>query len=137
LDIGLVKRACRLDLDILFNKDLMLINDGSLAEQLVGQELIAYNATEGDNFLFFWVRDALNSSAEVDYLVNVGEYIVPIEVKSGSTGSLRSLKIFMEEKKSTLGIRISEKQFSLEKNILNLPFYMIESLPRLVKLLTT
>lgn len=68
-----------------------------------------------------------------DYLINVDEKILPIEVKSGSSGTLRSLKIFMEEKKSALGIRIAEKEFSIEKNLLNLPFYMIEALPRLVR----
>jgi predicted AAA+ superfamily ATPase len=133
LDIGLVKRACRLELDVFFKADLMLVNDGAFAEQLVGQELLAYTRSEDEKFLFFWVRETLNSSAEVDYLTNVDQRIVPIEVKSGSTGSLRSLRIFMEEKKINLGVRISEKPLLLEKDILTLPFYMIENLPRLVK----
>lgn len=111
----------------------MLVNDGAFAEQLVGQELLAYTRSEDEKFLFFWVRETLNSSAEVDYLTNVDQRIVPIEVKSGSTGSLRSLRIFMEEKKINLGVRISEKPLLLEKDILTLPFYMIENLPRLVK----
>ena len=92
-----MKRACRLELDVFFKGDLMLVNDGGFAEQLVGQK------------------------------------IVPIEVKSGSTSSLRSLRIFMEEKKINLRVRISEKPLLLEKDQLSLPFYMIENLPRLLK----
>jgi hypothetical protein len=58
--------------------------------------------------------------------------IVPIEVKAKSIGSLRSLKIFLEEKKIKFGLKISEDKFYLEKNILSLPFYLIEEIPRLI-----
>ncbi|MBI5345888.1 MAG: ATP-binding protein [Chlamydiae bacterium] len=133
LDTGLVKRACNLELDLLFNQDLFLINKGALAEQFVGQELLAYMAKEENNILFSWAREEKSSSAEIDFLIAVGSKIVPIEVKAKSIGSLRSLKIFLSEKKIRLGVRISENPLSLSDDILSIPFYMIEELPRLVK----
>lgn len=133
LDIGLVQRACNLGLELLFNEDLILINDGALAEQFVGQELLAYNGKEEANHLFSWVREEKSSGAEIDYLIAVDFHIVPIEVKSGAIGSLRSLKIFLTEKNIPYGIRIAENAFSLIDKVLSIPFYMIEQLPRLVK----
>jgi hypothetical protein len=132
LDIGLVKRACNLDLDMLFKQDPLLINDGALAEQFVGQELLAYRGREEINALFSWVREEKSSSAEIDFLIAIDSIIVPIEVKAGSTGSLRSIKIFLAEKKVPLGVRISELPLSLRDSILSIPFYLIEELPRLV-----
>jgi hypothetical protein len=133
LDIGLVKRACSLDLEMLFKKDPFLINDGALAEQFVGQELLAYMGREEPNALFSWVREEKSSSAEIDFLIAVDSWIVPIEVKAGTTGSLRSLKIFLAEKKVPLGVRISEKSLSLSDGILSIPFYLMAELPRLIK----
>jgi len=132
LDIGLVKRACNLDLELLFNKDLSLINDGALAEQFVGQELLAITAPYEENGLFSWMREAKSSSAEIDFLIQVGSGLVPIEVRAGAIGSLRSLKIFMDEKNVKLGVRISEVPFSYKSGILSIPFYLVEELPRLV-----
>ena len=133
LDIGLVKRACNLDLDLLFKEELILINNGALAEQFVGQELLAYLRKDEMNDLFSWVREEKNSSAEIDYLIAVGSKIVPIEVKAGAIGSLKSLKIFLKEKKIPLGLRISEAMCALRGSILSIPFYLIEEIPRLVE----
>ena len=133
LDIGLVKRACNLGLELLLKEDLLLINDGALAEQYVGQELLSYMGKDEPNALYAWLREEKSSSAEVDYLVAVDSLIVPIEVKAGTIGSLRSLKIFMEEKKIPIGVRISELPLSFNHSVLSIPFYLIEQLPRLVK----
>ena len=133
LDIGLAQRACHLSLELLFNEDLSLINDGALAEQFVGQELLAHLAKEEPNELFTWTREEKNSSAEVDFLVAVDAQIIPIEVKSGAIGTLRSLKLLLSERKMALGIRISEAPLHLHNSILSIPFYLIEQLPRFVK----
>ncbi|NGX34060.1 MAG: hypothetical protein K1060chlam1_00407 [Candidatus Anoxychlamydiales bacterium] len=133
LDIGLAKRACSLGLEVLFKEDLLLVNNGALAEQFVGQELLANIIKDELNGLYSWVREKKNSSAEIDYLISVGSKIIPIEVKAGAIGKLRSLHIFLEEKKSPLGIRISQKPFSYNDKILSIPFYLIEEIPRLVK----
>jgi predicted AAA+ superfamily ATPase len=132
LDVGLVKRACNLDLELLFKEDLLLIHDGIMAEQFVGQELLASTGTDEINGLFSWVREQHSSTAEIDFLIAVGAEIVPIEVKAGALGTLRSLKIFLSEKKLSLGVRISAHPLSLHNGILSIPFYMIEELPRMV-----
>jgi predicted AAA+ superfamily ATPase len=134
LDIGLVQRACNLGLELLFKEDLLLINDGALAEQFVGQELLAYMGKEEENALYSWVREEKSSSAEVDYLIAINGRIVPIEVKAGAIGSLRSLKLFMSEKKVPIGVRISEAPFSPHGPIVSIPFYLIEELPRLLSM---
>lgn len=132
LDVGLTKRVSGLDADILLADDLLLVNQGAIAEQFVGQELLACGDPHDDNELFFWTREE-KSTAEVDYVTTIGSQIMPIEVKAGSTGSLKSLHIFMEEKKLPLGVRISQQPLSITKNILSLPLYMISELDRLVR----
>ena len=64
---------------------------GKLAEQFVAQEIIAKNCSE----LFYWARDVRGSSAEVDYLAVRNGNIYPVEVKSGASGSLKSLHIML------------------------------------------
>lgn len=137
LDVGLVQRACNLGLDLLFKENLTMINDGALAEQFVGQELIACMGIEESNGLYSWKREEKSSSAEIDFLVAVDSLIVPIEVKAGAVGTLRSLKIFLAERKLPIGVRISELPLSLNHQVLSIPFYLIEELPRLVTCLTT
>jgi hypothetical protein len=129
----LVKQACRLDSEILLYGDILPLNNGALAEQLVGQELLAYQDQHLIPELYFWIREQKNSSAEVDYLIIIDGEIIPLEVKSGATGKLKSLKLFMEEKKSKIGIRVSQNALSLDNNILSIPFYLLSELPRLVR----
>jgi len=68
----------------------------------------------------------------VDYVLNIDSLIIPIEVKAGKTGSLRSLHLLMEERGLPLGIRISGKALQLHQNILSVPFYMINQIKRLI-----
>lgn len=133
LDIGLVQRALKVDPNIILKTDLLQINSGALAEQFVGQELLAYGDFFQEEHLYFWEREKTSSSAEVDYVICLDRHIIPVEVKAGASGHLKSLMQFMNEKKSPLGIRISQKSLSYEDKILSVPFYMIEAIPRLVK----
>lgn len=132
LDVGLVKRASFLDTALLYQEDLMLINQGLLAEQFVGQELLAYSDRKGEGKLFFWVREQKSSSAEIDFVIPVDHKILPVEVKAGTTGRLKSLKLFMNEKQSSIGVRISQAPLTLEAKVLSIPFYLIGELRRLV-----
>lgn len=131
LDVGLVKRATLLEMALLFQEDLMLVNQGALAEQFVGQELLSYSNAHEKAHLFFWAREQKSSSAEIDFLITLGSQIVPIEVKAGTTGRLKSLKLFMDEKNIPLGVRVSAAPLSLENKILSIPFYLLAELPRL------
>lgn len=131
LDIGLVKRACQLDAALLMSDDVTLLNDGALAEQLVGQELLAYADNFEQHKQYFWTREN-QGQAEIDYLYVSGTDILPVEVKSGKTGRLRSLTYFMESQKSPIGLRVSQLPLTIERNILSVPFYMLGELSRLL-----
>lgn len=135
LDVGLVKTSSNLDPELMLEKDLMLVNKGSLAEQFVGQELLAFSSPYSPGELFYWERGVKGSSAEVDYVINVNGKIIPIEVKSGKTGTLKSLNYFLQNSKADkpLGIKISMQALGFRDNILSIPLYMLSELERLVK----
>lgn len=133
LDIGLVKRATQLNAEILLHEDILLVNRGTLAEQLVAQELLAYSSKFEPGALYFWTRDKKGSMAEIDFLTTHHEDILPIEVKSGTTGRLKSLQIFMQEKNSKFGIHISQQPLLFAEKILSLPIYLLGELQRLIE----
>lgn len=133
LDIGLLQSVHQVDYEIILKDDVTQINCGKLAEQFVGQELLAYSKYYENTQLFYWVREARNSMAEVDFVWNIESSIVPIEVKAGTTGQLRSLREFIKEKKSPLGIRISQQPISFFDHVLSVPFYLIRQMPRLYR----
>lgn len=125
LDIGLAQQA--MDVDPQF-PGLM---SGPLAEQFVGQEFLATSDPRLDHRLFFWVRE--RGSAEVDYLISHKGAVYPVEVKAGKSGKLKSLYRFMEEKRSSFGIKISQEPLGWDQNILSVPFYLTSHLPRLIE----
>jgi len=137
LDVGLVQAMSLLSPDLLLREDLMLVNRGALAEQFVGQELVAYQPPYIESQLCYWDRNKPGSTAEIDYVINVDEKIIPIEVKSGKTGSLRSLQLFLNEKNAPFGVRLSLKPLNFENRILSIPLYMIHELSRLVRGVTS
>lgn len=132
LDVGLMQHICGLDSIIALSEDFLAINSGAIAEQFVGQELLAYSPSYEAPNLYFWNREKVGSQAEVDYLIQHNSQIIPIEVKAGKTGRLKSLQLFMYEHKSTIGVRISQKPLEQEQNILSIPLYAIEQIPRLI-----
>lgn len=135
LDIGLAQNILGLTKEIIIENDFHSIAAGALAEQLVGQEILAYKNFFEEKKLYYWEREDRSSSAEIDYLIAIGNKQIPVEVKAGTTGRLTSLKIFMEKYNAEIGIRISKKTVSFENNILSVPFYAISQIERLVKLL--
>ena len=131
LDVGLWRCSMGLDMINIKQENLMMVNSGALTEQFVGQELLAYFASSFRDDLYFWVTEKKTGSAEVDYVLALGGDVVPVEVKAGKTGRLRSLQEFLKKKGRPLGIRISEKELSLEQNVLTVPLYLISRLPEL------
>jgi predicted AAA+ superfamily ATPase len=93
LDLGIMRYLSRMPDDVEYARgDLLAIYRGAMAEQFVGQEmLVSQNGT-----LYYWDRQAKSSSAEVDYLAVLNGRIHPVEVKSGASGSLRSLHMFLK-----------------------------------------
>ncbi len=134
LDIGLLLRATQVSTHQLFNEALNLINQGALSEQFAGQELRAYQDCFLEPELYYWSEDKVGSQAEVDYLITQESQIFPIEVKSGKTGTLKSLHQLIKKRAFPLGIRISETPLELRDNILSIPFYLISELSRLLKM---
>ena len=133
LDVGLMQNACGLQAQLVTTNDFLQINAGAVAEQFIGQELSAIIDSYLEHTLFFWARDKKNSSAEVDYIVAIESQILPVEVKAGKTGTLKSLRIFIEEKHSPFGIRFSQENLSFYDKVLTLPLYMAEHMQRLAK----
>lgn len=105
LDTGLVNYVAGMQEDLLFNKDADELWNGDIAEHVVGQELLGATYNFGEKRMF-WVRDAKNSQAEVDFLIRYKSHLLPIEVKTGNNAKLRSLHLFMEESKETIALRL-------------------------------
>jgi predicted AAA+ superfamily ATPase len=127
LDTGIFQRLLGLQLsDVLLSDDFSMVNKGCIAEQMVGLELLKARSCYEQTQLYHWRREALNSQAEVDYVIQQGEKIVPIEVKSGKIGKMQSLHLFMKEKQSEYGIRTSLENFGQYDKIKVFPLYAIE-----------
>jgi predicted AAA+ superfamily ATPase len=126
LDTGVFQCLLGLQLsDILFSDDFDVINKGAIAEQFVGLELIKNTSPYKHQDLYFWTRDKEKSQAEVDYVIQKNEKIIPIEVKSGKSGKMQSMHLFLSEKQAKYGIRTSLENFSEYDKIRVYPLYAI------------
>lgn len=141
LDVGLVNRLCGLDL--VGVEELITVNEGALAEQFVGQQLLCVGPAFADPRLFYWAREARNANAEVDYVISRHQDILPVEVKAGRTGTLRSTFQFLMEKGRKRAVRFHTGAFALEEvklpgeeattvHLLSVPLYAAGQLDRLV-----
>jgi predicted AAA+ superfamily ATPase len=134
LDVGLMQNALGVQDSIILDDSVMQINAGSIAEQFVAQELLACADPYADNKLHFWAREARGSNAEVDFLIEIEGMAIPVEVKAGARGSLKSLRLFLKEyPKTRLGIRYSMHELSYFDQILSIPLYMVSQAQRLVR----
>lgn len=105
LDTGLVNYVAGMQEELLFTTDSDELWNGDIAEHIVAQELLGATTTFGEKRLF-WVRDARNSQAEVDFVIRYKSHLLPIEVKTGANSKLRSLHLFMEESKGNIALRL-------------------------------
>lgn len=140
LDTGLVNYALGIQSEMLTVNDLNKAFKGAIIPHLVTQELISLQSIEAHK-PNFWVREKLQSSAEVDLLYTYQKWSIPIEVKSGSTGSLKSLHQFIEAAEHPYAIRMYAGPFKIENAItpnkrkyilMNLPYYLATKLPEYV-----
>jgi predicted AAA+ superfamily ATPase len=126
LDTGILQRLLSLELsDILLGDDISVINKGAIAEQFAGLELLKSPINYSHDNLFFWLREKPGSTAEVDYVIQKNGKIIPIEVKSGTTGKMQSMHIFLNEKNLDYGIRTSLENFKANDKIRVYPLYAI------------
>lgn len=128
LDVGLWQRVSGFPIDIVNREsNLMNLYRGALAEQFVGQELISLNHDP----LLYWARSARGSNAEVDYLLSKEGKVYPVEVKSGSSGSLKSLHLALESYPDcSAGLVLSTREYEElpEQRIRFVPVYYAGSL---------
>jgi predicted AAA+ superfamily ATPase len=103
-----------------------VVNLGAITEAFVGQEILAYSSRDMKSSLYYWLREK-SGRAEVDYVVGINGNVIPIEVKSGVSGSLKSLLMFLNKKKAPYGLQLSQKNFFTEesKRVYGYPLYAI------------
>jgi predicted AAA+ superfamily ATPase len=150
VDIGLVSASLGLQMNPeLKAGDVVLVNSGAIAEQAIGQLLRTIAPYYVDPTLHYWARDKKGSEAEVDYLIQCGQTVVPIEIKAGRTGSLKSLHSLMSSKQLRFAVRMNSDLPSwvhvghglpdgtmTDYDLLSLPCYMAEQAPRLASIAT-
>jgi uncharacterized protein len=145
LDIGLYLSLCGLSIaDLLHEPDLPFSNRGELAEQFVGQHLLYGGPTYMPPELFYWKREQAQSNAEVDFLIQLGTRILPIEVKAGKSGAMKSLHLLMATKGLDRALRFCSALPGCERietrvlgaacsyTLVTLPFYLIGQTRRLL-----
>jgi predicted AAA+ superfamily ATPase len=146
LDVGLMNRILGINLhDFKSVSDIEVIHKGAIAEQLVGQLLRTIEPYYTEPALYYWQRSEAGSNAEVDYLIQQGSKIIPIEVKAGTRGTMQSLHLFMKLKQLPTAIRFNANTPSRMKieaktssgevqyQLLSLPLYMVGQLRRLLE----
>jgi predicted AAA+ superfamily ATPase len=142
LDTGLVNYSVGLQKELFGMKDISDAWRGLVAEHIVGQELLSSEKRLSYK-RSFWVRDAAGSSAEVDYVIQLSDKVIPIEVKSGTNSRLRSLHQFMEQAPHSTAVRFWTNPASVdtvstpsgkEFTLYNLPFYYASKIAELVKI---
>ncbi|MEA2115076.1 MAG: DUF4143 domain-containing protein, partial [Thermodesulfobacteriota bacterium] len=145
LDVGLMNAICGLDWRSISQMDeKKLINQGAIAEQFIGQHLQAMLVDKPNRELNYWLREGRSSNAELDFVISLGGNIIPIEVKSGATGTLKSLHQFMGTKQASVAFRfdtnlpavhqidtvinINKQRKQVKYPLISLPLYLVERL---------
>ncbi len=128
-DTGIFMQMAGLKLsEYIIANNIDMLNKGNIAEIFTGLEMIKYAGVHEKNQLYYWHREKRGSSAEVDYLIEHKGKVTPVEVKSGVTGKMQSMNLFLNEKDSPTGIRISLENFAKYGKIRVLPLYAISNL---------
>jgi hypothetical protein len=146
IDVGLVSASLGISLaDLSRAEDLVMANEGAIAEQVVGQALRVIEPPFHEPRLNYWARDTPGSEAEVDYVIQQGTHIVPIEVKAGATGALRSLHVLMAARAWKRAVRFNADRPSVTQvstltsggvratyELVSLPLYLAADVGRIL-----
>ena len=146
LDVGLMNHICGLEWhDVSAMSAIQLVNSGGLAEQFIGQHLLYDGPSDTRPELCYWLREGRKGNAEVDYVVQFGSQILPVEVKAGKSGSLKSLFQFVSQRNSERALRFdlnppsrqtvehadySKSSSQITFELISLPLYMVDQLKR-------
>jgi predicted AAA+ superfamily ATPase len=145
LDTGMMNYFLGIQVEIIGTKDINQVHQGVIIEHLVGQELLAcqYNPLSSLNF---WVREKKTSLAEVDYVFPFEGQLIPIEVKAGKDGSMKSLHLFMDDAPHDMAIRFYSERLHLTATttpagksymLLSLPYYLASQTKKYIAWLKT
>jgi predicted AAA+ superfamily ATPase len=146
LDLGLLSASLGLNpVEVSLAEDLLPLFKGAIAEQFAGQQLLYRKNAYEEPALHYWRREKKGSAAEVDYLIAHGNSVVPVEIKAGKTGTLKSLHVFVAEKSSKLAVRLNmdfpskcdilpaiQSEDRSPYSLLSLPLYLICEIDRLI-----
>jgi uncharacterized protein len=128
VDTGLYQSLLGLQLDDIILDINNIINKGSLADLFWGLEYLKYQSPTIPPSLYYWHRESSTSNAEVDYLIQQGRNIRPVEIKASTKGSMQSLRLFLSEKKTDFGYRFSLENFSQYADVKVMPLYAVSNL---------
>ena len=115
-----------------------------MAEMIAGLEILRYQNPNLSHEIYYWARQEKNSSAEIDYVISPLGKILPVEVKSGVQGGMKSLWMFLDDKKLKYAVRSSLENFGLLnriikedqqeiKQVIICPLYALSQMNRLIK----
>ena len=136
LDTGLVNYSAGTQKQLFISPRIDEVYQGKIAEHVVAQELTALNHSVRTR-LNFWVREERNSQAETDYVLPYEDKLIPVEVKYGASGRLRSLHMFMDAAPHNLAIRVYSGALKVENlrtrsgklfRLISLPFYLVSQI---------
>ena len=128
-DTGLYQRFLGLNIgSLLAQTDYEAINKGAIAEMVVGLEWLKYGGSFQMENLYYWHRESANSNAEVDYVFQEDQAILPVEIKASNKGAMQSMFQFLKEKNGKEGIRISLENFTDYPPISVYPIYAVSTL---------
>jgi predicted AAA+ superfamily ATPase len=126
-DIGLLSCMSGIDKDILFEGDELFVEfKGALTEQYVLQQLVSQTPYRP----FYWNNEG--ARAEIDFLIQAGRHIVPVEVKAGINLRAKSLQVYLEKHKPSMAFRTSLADYKSGLKVIDLPLYAIGMLPLIV-----
>ena len=143
VDVGALLAAQNIPIQSILGVPLEFAHQGVIAEQFVGQHLLYSSPSYKEPELYYWHPPKNEAQAEVDFLLQQNTAIIPVEVKSASTGRIKSLHSYVLKRNAPVAARIHSGRASWERvharlsersqpfKLLNLPLYMITSLPRL------
>lgn len=146
IDVGLCCAQLGLTLDeVQSTTEITVINKGGIAEQLAGQILRTVFPYYIDPALFCWIRTTPGASSELDYILQHKNKVIPVEIKAGTTGTLKSLHYFMGIKKFDFAVRVNSDYPSafnvnvkdtlgnaIQYKLLSIPFYLLGQIHRLI-----
>lgn len=150
LDTGLANHICGIDWTFISKMtDVEVANEGALAEQFIGQQLVYYYSIGRKSPVHYWLREGKKENAEVDFVIACGNEIIPVEIKSGTSGQLKSLQQFIYRKNLKRAVKFDlnePSRFKVEHDVvrmggaskikfelMSLPLYMVGQLPRLLQ----